>query len=96
MISVPIVVFGSSIVLKLVQRFPAIIHLGAAVLAFTAAGMIIGEPLLDAVFDPPETLHAAARWATYVLAIAGVLGAGSWFSRRAKDGDAARDQGHLA
>jgi len=78
LISVPIVVFGSSVVLKLVQRFPIIIQLGAAVLAFTAAKMIVNEPLLDAVFDP----HTAARWATYALAIGGVLGGGWWTSRR--------------
>src|SRR6187551_705057 len=58
LISVPIVVFGSKLVLKLVERFPLIIHLGAAVLAFTAAKMIIAEPLLDAVFEP----NAFARW----------------------------------
>lgn len=78
LISVPIVVFGSSVVLKLVQRFPVIIQLGAAVLAFTAAKMIVNEPLLDAVFDP----YTAARWATYALAIVGVLAAGWWSSRR--------------
>ena len=49
---------------KLVERFPAIIQLGAAVLAYTAAQMIVNEPLLDAVFDPPQLLHTAARWAT--------------------------------
>ena len=77
LISVPIVVFGSKVVLKLVERFPLIIHLGAAVLAFTAARMIIGEPLLDAVFDP----NAIARWSTYAVCIAGVLGAG-WLATR--------------
>ena len=41
LISVPIVVFGSSVVLKLVERFPLIIQGGAAVLAFTAAKMIV-------------------------------------------------------
>jgi len=44
LVSVPIVVFGSSVVLKLVQRFPIIIQAGAAVLAFTAAKMVVGEP----------------------------------------------------
>ena len=78
LVSVPIVVFGSTVVLKLVERFPIIIQAGAAVLAFTAAKMIVGEPLLDEVFDP----HAAARWATYALAIAGVLAAGRWAARR--------------
>lgn len=76
-VSVPIVVFGSSVVLKLVERFPAIIQAGAAVLAFTAAKMIVDEPLLDAVFDP----HAAARWSTYAVCIVGVLAAGRLATR---------------
>ncbi len=78
LISVPIVVFGSTMVLKLVQRFPIIIQLGAAVLAFTAAKMVVNEPLLDPVFDP----HTAARWALYALAVMGVLAAGWWHTRR--------------
>ena len=80
LISVPIVVFGSSVVLKLVERFPVIIHLGAAVLTFTAAKMIVGEPLLDSVFDAPS--QAVWRWVTYVASIALVLGAGLWVSRK--------------
>ncbi len=78
LISVPIVVFGSSVVLKLVERFPIIIQLGAAVLAFTAAKMIVNEPLLDPVFDP----HMAVRWILYALVVSGVLAAGWWNARR--------------
>ncbi len=78
LISVPIVVFGSSVVLKLVERFPIIIQLGAAVLAFTAAKMIVNEPWLDPVFDP----HAAVRWILYAVVVGGVLAAGWWSSRR--------------
>lgn len=78
LISVPIVVWGSSLVLRLVERFPVIIQLGAGVLAFTAAKMIVGEPLLDAVFDP----HLAARLALYVSLVALVLAAGRWAVRR--------------
>jgi YjbE family integral membrane protein len=81
-VSVPIVVFGSTVVLKLVARFPLIIHAGAAVLAFTAAKMIVDEPLLDDVFD-----HRAVRWAAYVIAVAGVLAAGWWNTRRQRDDD---------
>jgi YjbE family integral membrane protein len=80
-ISVPIVVFGSSVVLKLVERYPFIIQAGAAVLAFTAGKMIVGEQLLDAVFDPPAAMHAVARWSTYAACVAGVLGAGWWAAR---------------
>jgi YjbE family integral membrane protein len=82
LISVPIVVFGSSVVLRLVQRFPVIIQIGAAVLAFTAAKMIVNEPLLDGLFDPPGTAQAFARWITYALTTGGVLLAGWYVSRR--------------
>ena len=86
LISVPIVVFGSSVVLKLVERFPVIIQLGAAVLALTAAKMIVSEPLLDAVFDPPELINTAARWSIYAVAVVGVLAAGWWATRRNQNG----------
>ena len=88
LISVPIVVFGSTVVLKLVERFPVIIQIGSAVLAFTAAKMVVGEPLLASVFgsatQPADLLQTAARWGTYAVAIAGVLGAGWWSNRQAK------------
>jgi predicted tellurium resistance membrane protein TerC len=87
LVSVPIVVYGSTVVLRLVERFPVIIKLGAAVLAFTAAKMVIGEPLLATAFGsshmPLEPMQSAARWAAYGAAIAGVLLAGQWAQRRA-------------
>jgi YjbE family integral membrane protein len=76
LVSVPIVVFGSTVVLRLVERFPLIVHAGAAVLAYTAARLIVHEPLLEGVFD-----EAALRWLAYGAAIAGVLAAGQWRRR---------------
>jgi len=90
LISVPIVVFGSSIVLKLVERFPIIIQLGAAVLAFTAAKMVVSEPLLtdfygnDQSWANGQTQQAIARWTTYGVVVVGVLAAGWWLSRRGR------------
>lgn len=81
LISVPIMVFGSRIVLQLVQRWPLIIQGGAAVLAFTAASMIINESLLDALFDGSDVLPQVIRGLTYTLAILGVLGAG-WLANK--------------
>lgn len=46
LISIPIVVWCSGLVLRLVARFPIIIYAGAAVLALTAAKMILSEPLI--------------------------------------------------
>lgn len=83
LISVPIVVFGSSVVLKLVERFPAIIQIGAAVLALTAAKMIVNEPMLDSLFDGPALPNTAARWGTYVVTVIAVLVGGRWATRRA-------------
>lgn len=83
LISVPIVVFGSTLVLKLVERFPAIIQVGSAVLAFTAAKMIVNEGLLSSVFGGDGTPQRIAYWGVCVLAIVGVLAAG-WLKTRSK------------
>ena len=64
-------------VLKLVERFPIIINLGAAVLALTAASMIVKEPFLNSYFT-----DAIVKWSVYAVSIAGVLGAGWWVTRR--------------
>lgn len=77
LISVPIVVFGSTMVLKLVERFPIIIKAGAAVLALTAAKMIVNEPVLGATFSD----NPALRWGLTAAVILGVLGAG-WLKER--------------
>ena len=100
LVSVPIVVFGSTMVLRLVERFPIIIKIGAAVLAFTAAKMIVGEQLLNPIYGGPDalssaqTVYTAAQWATYAVAVAGVLGAGWWATRRARSGHDAEAIGH--
>jgi predicted tellurium resistance membrane protein TerC len=82
LISIPIVVLGSKLVLRLVEKWPVIIQLGAAVLAFTAAQMVINEKLLDPVFDGGETINYVARAATYIVAVVGVLGLGWWMTKR--------------
>ncbi|WP_257349796.1 TerC family protein [Pseudalkalibacillus decolorationis] len=51
LISVPVVMFGSTLILKWVDRFPAIITIGSAVLAWTAAKMIVSEPFLKSFFE---------------------------------------------
>src|SRR5439155_4672028 len=45
-VSIPIVIGGSTLVLKWVEQYPAILWLGAAVLGWTAAKMIASEALL--------------------------------------------------
>jgi YjbE family integral membrane protein len=87
LVSVPIVVLGSSVVLKLVERYPSIIVLGAAVLAFTAAQMMVSEPLLAEYMGNAKAGltqdQQFGRWAVYAVTIAGVLLAGRWRQRKA-------------
>lgn len=74
LISIPIVIWGSQLILKWVDRFPVIVYIGAGVLALTAAKMMLGEPLLG------DTLkaHSAIAPLTYLAIIGGVL----WFGVR--------------
>jgi YjbE family integral membrane protein len=81
LVSIPIVVFGSTLVLKLVERFPSIMYIGAAVLAFTAGKMIVNEKVLAQFFKGPDASHMVAYWSVCVLAIVGVLAAG-WLRNR--------------
>ncbi|WP_274361947.1 TerC family protein [Paenibacillus thermotolerans] len=78
-ISIPIVIFGSTIVLRLVDRFPAITYVGAGVLGWTAVKMITDEPFLKGFF----LQNPAVKIALTVIVIAGILGFG-WLARKSK------------
>ena len=73
LISVPIVVWGSTLVLKVVERYPAVVYVGAAVLVWTAAKMITSEPLIKPWLAETPLLQAlaylaipAVLWAAFV------------------------------
>ncbi|MDC3413275.1 TerC family protein [Aquibacillus sp. 3ASR75-11] len=73
LISVPIIMWGSTLFIKLIESFPSIIYIGGAVLAYTSATMIIGEPLLQNVFSTPML-----KWGFILAVIIGVLVAGKF------------------
>jgi YjbE family integral membrane protein len=73
LISIPIVVWGSSLLLKWVERYPAIVYVGAAVLAWTAVKMIVSEPYVKEGFAKDEPYLVMLM---YLLVIGGVLFAG--------------------
>jgi len=70
LISVPIMVWGSRLILRLMERYPAIIYIGAGVLVVTAAKMVMGEPLVKPWFQA----HAWVQWLVYPLALVAILG----------------------
>ncbi|MBI2314171.1 MAG: YjbE family putative metal transport protein [Betaproteobacteria bacterium] len=81
LISIPIVIWGSTLILRFVERYPAIIYLGAAVLAWTAVKMMLGEPLVKTYFEG----RGDFAWVVYGLVVAAVLGLGY---RRAREVEA--------
>jgi YjbE family integral membrane protein len=46
-VSIPLIVWGSTLVLKLLDRFPVIVLFGAALLGWIAGGLIIDDPFID-------------------------------------------------
>jgi len=83
LISIPIMVWGSTLVLRSVDRFPVIIYLGAGVLAWTAGGMIVDEPLAQDFLVGASFLGLTwMEWIVYIAVVGGVL-LGGWMHKRA-------------
>jgi predicted tellurium resistance membrane protein TerC len=76
-ISIPIVVWGSTLILNWIERFPALLYIGGGVLAWTAAKMLADEPLLQEFLDGRPGLKTAL----YLALIGGVLGL-AWLRNR--------------
>jgi YjbE family integral membrane protein len=72
-ISVPIVVWGSTLVLKVVERYPEVVYVGAAVLVWTAVKMINGEPLIKPWLQSAPVLGGAAYLAIPLVLWAGFV-----------------------
>ncbi|ALA70895.1 membrane protein [Geobacillus stearothermophilus 10] len=77
LISVPIMVWGSTLILKWIERFPIIITIGAGVLAWTAAKMIVDEPFLKVYFANP-----VVKYGFELLVVAAVIGVGTMKKRK--------------
>ncbi|HEX7063541.1 MAG TPA: TerC family protein [Bacillales bacterium] len=69
LISVPIIIWGSTVFIKLVERFPWMIYAGAGVLAFTAAKMITHEGFLQGLVNE----YPLGKWLFIAVTIIIVL-----------------------
>jgi YjbE family integral membrane protein len=76
-ISIPIVVWGSTIILHWIERLPSLLYIGGAVLAWTAAEMIADEPLIETWLDG----RPGIKTLVYLAVIGGVLGL-AWLRNR--------------
>jgi YjbE family integral membrane protein len=83
LVSIPIIVWGSQFVIKLMDRFPIVITLGGMLLGWIAGTMAVGDPALASVIE--QSKGEAAPAVRYSAGIAGallVLGIGLLLRRR--------------
>lgn len=69
LLSIPIMIWGSTLIIKWIERHPIIIYLGAGVLAFTAGKMITNE----AWFNPYFVDNPNMKWIIIGVVTAGVI-----------------------
>jgi YjbE family integral membrane protein len=93
-ISIPLVVFGATMLMKLMERWPVIITIGAALLGFVAGEMAATDPALDGwlrarlefagdvAMVGPVSLKVICGAVGVVL----VVGLGKWLAARAEAG----------
>lgn len=61
-ISIPLVIFGSTLLLKVIERFPLIVWVGAALLGFIAGELLVGDPALhNSVVNVDNALGVTER-----------------------------------
>jgi len=78
-LSIPLIIFGSQLLLSVMEKFPVIITLGAALLGFVAGEMLVSDQAVEHLF------HGVGRATTTIVELAGAVGVvlvGHWLARR--------------
>jgi len=78
-LSIPLIIFGSTMLLKVMERFPIVITLGAGLLGLLAGGMFVEDPAIK------ETIQVAMEDAHTTFEMVGVVFVvllGTWLKRK--------------
>jgi len=78
-LSIPLIIFGSQVLMGIMERFPIIITLGAALLGWVAGEMLLSDPGLKTVF---AGLSTALQLLIKAGAAAAVILVGRWLVQR--------------
>ncbi|AUL47757.1 hypothetical protein BBB39_13515 [Bordetella trematum] len=80
-VSVPIIIWGSTLVLKLIDRFPLVVMFGAALLGWIAGGMLVTDVfVVNQIGEQPQMVKIAVEVVGALL----VVGLGHWLASRKK------------
>ena len=80
MLSIPFVVFMSSMLAKLMDKYPIILWLGAAILGKVGGEMMITDPWVHGLLNPPKWVE----YAVMVFFVLFVCGLSKWLLNRRK------------
>lgn len=80
-VSVPIIVWGSTLVLKLIDKFPLVVTLGAGLLGWIAGGMLVTDVYVVNNFGVQPT---SVKITAEVIGALFVMGLGIFLARRKK------------
>lgn len=90
-LSIPLIIFGSQIIIKLMDKFPIIVYVGAGLIAWTAGEMMMDDHKIGSV------IHAfIPEWLLPAAVTLGVLALGYWWKKSHKEaaGEACAKEGH--
>jgi YjbE family integral membrane protein len=78
-ISIPLIIYGSTLILKLMTRFPIIVTIGAALLGWVAGEMAFSDPAIKTWAENHHNLHLVPP----VIGALSVVAIGRWLQSRA-------------
>lgn len=81
LVSIPLIIFGATLLTKVMERFPIIITIGAALLGFLAGEMLLTDPAVTAQFG---AINEHAVTAGGILGAVLVVALGTYLAKRQK------------
>lgn len=90
-LSIPLIVFGSNLLMKVMDKYPVVIYAGAGLIAWTAGEMMISDAKIG-----PSLEHLLPGWLIPAAITAAVLGIGVWTTHYRKVKRAERGQSKIS
>jgi YjbE family integral membrane protein len=92
LITMPLILFGSAMLVKLMERFPSFVVIGAGLLGYVAGDMAVGDPAVKTYIDTHA--HVLEQLAPIVGALLVVVAGKMLARRRAPQGESPPQVSH--
>ncbi len=86
-LSIPLIIFGSQLIIKIMDKYPVVVYGGAALIAWTAGEMMLNDHKIGPV------IHGLLpAWLIPAVITVGVLGASAWWKKSRREQTAGTGQ----